>query len=94
MDTSIQCEPKRSSLPVPDAKFQEVKWDYLGQLIVTPEMVATKWRQWRTINHLELMEFLQNYLMETVKQSVRGLDSLEKPWISFVLIQGHEILEF
>ena len=31
-----------SSLPVPDAKFQEAKWDYLGQLIVTPEMVAKK----------------------------------------------------
>ena len=31
-----------SSLPVPDAKFQEAKSDYLGQLIVTPEMVARK----------------------------------------------------
>ena len=29
-----------SSLPVPDAKFQEAKSDYLGPLIVTPEMVA------------------------------------------------------
>ena len=25
-----------SLLPVPDAKFQEAKLDYLGQLIVTP----------------------------------------------------------
>ena len=31
-----------SSLPFLDAKFQEAKSDYLGQLIVTPEMVATK----------------------------------------------------
>ena len=31
-----------NSLPVPDAKFQEAKSDYLGQLIVTPEMVAKK----------------------------------------------------
>ena len=31
-----------SSLPVPDAKFQETKSDYLGQLIVTPEIVAKK----------------------------------------------------
>ena len=31
-----------SSLPVPDAKFQEAKSDYLGQLIVIPEMVAKK----------------------------------------------------
>ena len=31
-----------SSLPVPDVKFQEAKSDYLGQLIVTPEMVTKK----------------------------------------------------
>ena len=31
-----------SSLPVPDDKFQEAKSDYLGQLVVTPEMVAKK----------------------------------------------------
>ena len=31
-----------SSLPVPDAKFQEVKSYYLGQLIVTPEKVGKK----------------------------------------------------
>ena len=29
-----------SSLPVSDAKFREAKSDYLGQLIVTPEMVT------------------------------------------------------
>ena len=31
-----------SALPVPGAKFQEAKSDYLGQLIVTPEMAAKK----------------------------------------------------
>ena len=31
-----------SSLPVPDAIFLEAKLDYLGQLIVTPEMVVRK----------------------------------------------------
>ena len=31
-----------SSLPVADSKFQEAKSYYLGQLIVTPEMVAKK----------------------------------------------------
>ena len=29
-----------SSLPVPNAKFQKTKSDYLGQLILTPEMVV------------------------------------------------------
>ena len=27
---------------IPDGKFQKAKSDYLGQLIVTPEMVAKK----------------------------------------------------
>ena len=31
-----------SSLPVPDAKFQEAKSDCFVQLIVTPEMVVKK----------------------------------------------------
>ena len=31
-----------SSLPAPDARFQEAKLDYLGQLIVNPVMVAKK----------------------------------------------------
>ena len=31
-----------SLLPVPDAKSQEAKSDYLGQLVVIPEMVAKK----------------------------------------------------
>ena len=30
------------SLAIPGVKFQEAKSDYLGQLIVTPEMVAKK----------------------------------------------------
>ena len=36
-----------SLLPVPHATYQEAKSDYLGQIIITPEMVAKK------INHLE-----------------------------------------
>ena len=31
-----------SPLPVPDAKFQEAKSYYFGQLVVTSEMVAKK----------------------------------------------------
>ena len=43
MDTSVQCLSEDiSSLPVPEAKFHEAKSDYLGPLIVTPEMVAKK----------------------------------------------------
>ena len=30
------------SLPVPDAKFQKAKLDFLGQLIVTSEIVSKK----------------------------------------------------
>ena len=37
MDSSVQC-----SFPVPCAVYQEAESDCLGQLIVTPEMVAKK----------------------------------------------------
>ena len=40
--SSVFTRENISSLPVPDAKFQEAKSDYLGRLIVTPEMVAKK----------------------------------------------------
>ena len=34
--SSVFTRENISSLPVPDAKFQEAKSDYLGQVIVTP----------------------------------------------------------
>ena len=40
--SSVFTRENISSLPVPDVKFQEAKSDYLGPLIVTPEMVAKK----------------------------------------------------
>ena len=40
--SSVSTREDISSLPVPYAKFQEVKSYYLGQLIVNPEMVAKK----------------------------------------------------
>ena len=40
--SSVFTRENISSLPVPDAKFQEAKYVYLGPLIVTPEMVAKK----------------------------------------------------
>ena len=40
--SSVFTRENISSLPVPDAKFQEAKSDYLEPLIVTPEMVAKK----------------------------------------------------
>ena len=40
--SSVFTRENNSSLQFPDAKFQEAKSDYLGMLIVTPEMVAKK----------------------------------------------------
>ena len=40
--SSVLTRENITSLPVPDAKFQEAKSVYLGPLIVTPEMVAKK----------------------------------------------------
>ena len=48
-------------LPVPDAKFQEGKYDYLGPLIVTPEMVAKKIKEIKDNKSPKWMEFLQNF---------------------------------
>ena len=48
-------------LPVPDAKFQEGKYDYLGPLIVTPEIVAKKIKEMKDNKSPEWMEFLQNF---------------------------------
>ena len=57
-----------SSLPVPDTKFQEAKSDYLGQLIVTPEMVAKKIKAMKDNKSPAVDGIPQKLLMETVEQ--------------------------
>ena len=57
-----------SSLPVPDAKFQEAKSDYLGQLVITPEMVAKKIKAMKDTKSPGVDGIPQRLLMETVKQ--------------------------
>ena len=59
--SSVFTRENISSLPVPEAKFQEAKSDYLEQLIVTPEMVAKKIKAMKDNKSPEWMEFLQNY---------------------------------
>ena len=57
-----------SSLPVPNAQFQEAKWDYLGQIIATPEMLAKKIKPMKDNNSRGLDGIAPRLLMETVKQ--------------------------
>ena len=57
-----------SSLPVPDAKFQEAKSDYLGQLIVTPEMVAKKIKAMNDNKSPGVDEIPPKLLMERIEQ--------------------------
>ena len=57
-----------SSLPVPDAKIQEAKSDYLGQLIVTPEMVAKKIKTMNDNKSPGVDGIPPKLLMETVQQ--------------------------
>ena len=57
-----------SSLPVPDAKFQEAKSDCLGPLIVTPEMVAKKIKAMKDNKTLGVDGTPPKLLMETVEQ--------------------------
>ena len=56
-----------SSLPVPDAKFQEAKSVYLGQLIVTPEMVAIKIKTMKDNKSPGVDGIPPKLLMETVE---------------------------
>ena len=57
-----------SSLAVPDAKFQEAKSDYLGPLIVTPEMVAKKIQATKDNKSPGVDGISPKLLIETVEQ--------------------------
>ena len=68
--SSVFTREEISSLPVPDAKFQEAKLDCIGQLLVTPEMVAKKIKAMK-INKSPgggVNGILPKLLMETVEQ--------------------------
>ena len=54
--------------PVPDAKFQEGKSDYLGLLIVTPEMVAKKIKEMKDNKSPGVDESPPKLLTEIVDQ--------------------------
>ena len=68
MVISVQCLPKISSLPVADAKFQEAKSDYLGPLVVTPEMLAKKIKAMKDNKSPGVDEIPPKLLMETEEQ--------------------------
>ena len=57
-----------SSLPVQDVKFQDAKSDYLGQLIVTPEMVAKKIKAMKDSKSPGMDGIPPKLLMERVEQ--------------------------
>ena len=56
------------SLPVTDATFQEAKSDYVGPLIVTPEMVAKTIKAMKDNKSPGLDGIPPKLLMETVEQ--------------------------
>ena len=57
-----------STLPVPDATFQEAKSDYLGPLIVTPEMVAKRIKAMKGNKSPGVDGIPPKLIMETVEQ--------------------------
>ena len=57
-----------SSLSFPDSKFQEAKSDYIGQLIITPEMVAKKIKAMKNNKSPGVDGIPPKLLMETVEQ--------------------------
>ena len=66
--SSVLTREDISSLLVPDKKFQEAKSDYLGQLIVTPEMVAKKIKAINYNKSPGVDGIPPRLLMETVEQ--------------------------
>ena len=66
--SSVYTRENISSLPVPDAKFQEAKSDYLGLLTVTPQMVAKKIKAMKDNKSLGVDGIPPKLLMETVEQ--------------------------
>ena len=56
-----------SSLPVPYAKFQEAIYEYIGQLIVNPEMVAKKIKAMKDNKSPGVDGIPPKLLMETVE---------------------------
>ena len=66
--SSVFTKEDISSLPVADAKFQEAKSDYLGPLVVTPELVAKKIKVMKDNKSPGVDGIPPKLLMETVEQ--------------------------
>ena len=66
--SSVSTKKDISSLPVPDAKFQKASFDYLGQFIITPEMVAKKIKVMNDNKSPGVDGIPPKLLMETVEQ--------------------------
>ena len=66
--SSVFTKEDISSLPVTDAKFQGAKSDYLGPLVVTPELVAKKIKAIKDNKSPGVDGIPPKLLMETVEQ--------------------------
>ena len=66
--SSVFTKEDISSLPVADAKFQGAKSDYLGPLVVTPELVAKKIKAMKDNKSPGVDGIRPKLLMETVEQ--------------------------
>ena len=66
--SSVFTKEDISSLPVADAKFQGAKSEYLGPLVVTPELVAKKIRAMKDNKSPGVDGIPPKLLMETVDQ--------------------------
>ena len=66
--SSVFTKEDISSLPVADAKFKGAKSDYLGRLVVTPELVAKKIKAMKDNKSPGVDGITPKLLMETVEQ--------------------------
>ena len=71
--SSVFTREDTSSLPVPETKFKGSEWKRLGQLVVTPEVVASKINNMKENNSPGIDGISPKILKETVDQLARHL---------------------
>ena len=59
--SSVFTREDTSSLPVPETKFEGSEGEWLGQLVVAPEIVANKINNMKKKSHQELMGYHLKY---------------------------------
>ena len=81
--SSVFTREDTSSLPAPETKFEGSEGEMLGQLVVTPEVVANKINNMKEIKSPGVDGIAHKILKETLEQIVRMLKPHFEPNCAF-----------